>query len=80
MVRDNLSDCYIDQEKCGRGFDILKEYQRRWNESMGCFTDEPLHNDASHTADSFGYGIQAILNFLRSTAPKSEVVFEEINW
>lgn len=34
---------------------------------MGAFTDEPLHNDASHTADSFGYAIQAILNFLRTS-------------
>jgi hypothetical protein len=37
------------------GVDALREYRRKWDEEAQCFSNEPLHNWASHTADAFRY-------------------------
>lgn len=38
-----------------KGIEALKAYQKLWNEKMDRFEDTPLHNWASHGADSFRY-------------------------
>lgn len=45
--------CYFDLERCGRGIEALKNYQRKYDTKNKIFTDKPLHNWASHGADSF---------------------------
>lgn len=37
------------------GIDHLKQYRKKWNQSMGVFTG-PLHDEHSHAADAFGEG------------------------
>jgi phage terminase large subunit len=45
--------CYFDIERCSRGLESLKNYQRKYDSKNKIFTDKPLHNWASHGADSF---------------------------
>ena len=32
---------------------MLRVYRKKWNQALGVFTDEPVHDDASHYADAF---------------------------
>lgn len=52
-IRTLLSRCYFDEVKCARGISALKEYKKQWNEKMMVFSNEPVHNWASHGADGF---------------------------
>jgi hypothetical protein len=51
-VRRMLDATWIDETRCERGLNALRNYQRAWNEKMKMFSDAPLHNWASHGADS----------------------------
>jgi phage terminase large subunit len=51
-VRRALDSAWIDEKKCERGLNALRNYQRAWNEKMKVFSDGPLHNWASHGADA----------------------------
>ncbi len=52
-VRKILPFCYFDEEKCKRGIEALKAYERKWDDKNQIFMDKPNHNWASHGADSF---------------------------
>lgn len=43
----------FDAEKCAVGLNHLRRYRKRWNKSTNSYTG-PLHDQASHGADSFG--------------------------
>jgi len=51
-VRRTLDYAWIDEKRCERGLNALRNYQRAWNEKMKVFSDAPLHNWASHGADA----------------------------
>jgi len=59
-VRDNFQNCWFDKSKCEKPLDILRSYKKKWNESTWDWMQEAEKNVARHTADSFGYSIQAI--------------------
>lgn len=46
---------WFDAEKCARGLAALKNYERKWDAKLKTFLSSPLHNWASHGADSFGH-------------------------
>lgn len=48
-----LSKMWIDMEKCERGIDALKNYERKWDNKNKIYQARPLHNWASHGSDSF---------------------------
>lgn len=50
-----LPRCRFDSVKCAKGIDALLNYQRKWDSKNKIYSDTPLHNWASHGADSFGY-------------------------
>lgn len=52
-ARDILHRCWFDEKKCAPGLKCIENYTKKWNESLGAFSDKPLHNDASHGADAF---------------------------
>ncbi len=56
-VRKALPNCWFDKNKCQRGIEYLKAYQKRWDDRNQCFRNKPHHNYASHAADSFRTGI-----------------------
>jgi phage terminase large subunit len=54
-VRLILPSCYFDYKKTEIGIDALRSYQRQYHEHSQAFSDTPLHNWASNSADAFRY-------------------------
>jgi hypothetical protein len=52
-VRRMLATSLIDPLRCDRGLKCLRNYRKEWDEDRASFRDRPLHNWASHGADSF---------------------------
>lgn len=52
-VRMVLDNCWFDAVKCKRGVEALKAYERKWDPKGLVFSEKPLHNWASHSADGF---------------------------
>ena len=71
-----LDRCYIDAGKCEQGLNMLRAYQREWDDKQRVFKKTPLHNFASHAADSFRYLAMAYKNLRpeekQGGKPKSE--------
>ena len=55
LVRETLPKCVFDEKECEEGIITLENYRKEWNDKLGCWRDSPLHNWASHGADSFRY-------------------------
>jgi phage terminase large subunit len=47
-----LARCYFDAQKCERGIEALKNYRWDWNEHAQSYTNNPIHDWASHGADA----------------------------
>ncbi len=56
VARMFLNSCWFDEKHCEQGIKCLDNYRKRWNEQLGTWSREPLHNWASHGADSFMTG------------------------
>lgn len=59
-ARVTLPRCWFDAEKCARGLDALRQYQREWDDKLKDFKARPLHDWSSHAADAFGYLCQGL--------------------
>jgi hypothetical protein len=57
-VRAILPRAWFDQKGCEVGLRTLRAYRRQWNEHMGIWRPEPVHDEASHCADAIGTGVQ----------------------
>lgn len=54
-VRSFIPSAWFDAEKCKRGIEALRQYQREWDEKAKAFKPRPLHSWASHAADALRY-------------------------
>lgn len=54
-VRLLLPRCRFDKEKCAKGLEALRQYQRAWDDHRKDFQPKPLHDWTSHAADAFRY-------------------------
>jgi phage terminase large subunit len=63
-VRNMLSQCYFDRERCAVGISALKSYHSEYNEDKKVLGVRPAHDWSSHAADAFR-------TFAVSYAPKS---------
>ena len=53
-ARIKLPTCFFDKKKTVKGLNALKNYRKKWNTSMGEFSDtQSVHDWASHGADAF---------------------------
>lgn len=52
-ARVMIAKSWFDVEKCKRGIDALKSYERKWDAKNKIYQQRPLHNWASHGADAF---------------------------
>jgi len=78
-VRNLLKRCWFDEARCAIGIKHLESYQKKWNESMGHYTSEPVHNIHSHCADAFRYLAQAVeVKARKATVDKMEAEREYI--
>ena len=48
-----LSLCHFDEEKCAVGITHLDNYRKKWDKIASMFTENPLHDEASHGADAY---------------------------
>lgn len=55
QVRRLLSRCSFDRENCRHGVEALRAYASEWDEKRGVLKLSPIHNWASHLADSLRY-------------------------
>jgi hypothetical protein len=46
----------FDKGNCEQGIRRLDNYKKTWNGTLGCWRDEPAHDDASHGADALETG------------------------
>lgn len=80
--RQIMPRSFWDAKGCEVGIRKLRAYRRQWNEHMGVWRSEPVHDDASHCADSFGTGVQGasavddatkpVQPFMRHPAPGAQ--------
>lgn len=56
VARQFLGMCWFDEKYCERGIACLDNYRKQWNEALSTWSREPLHNWASHGADSLMTG------------------------
>jgi hypothetical protein len=64
-VRRLLDYAWIDEKRCERGLNALRNYRRAWNEKLKMFADAPLHDWACVTGDTkvlTRYGTYPICN------------------
>lgn len=52
-ARAKLAECYFHDQNCAKGIKGLENYRKKWNESIGNWSDEPVHDENSHPADAF---------------------------
>ncbi len=52
-VREMLGYCYFDEVNTKEGRKCLEAYKKEWDEKHACYVAHPLHDWASHGADSF---------------------------
>ena len=52
-ARTVLNRCWFSQTKCELGISRLREYRKKFNDKLGCFMDQPLHDINSNGADAF---------------------------
>ncbi len=50
-----LARCWFNSAKCERGIEALKQYRSRYDEKRKTFSEEPLHDWASHASDAYRY-------------------------
>src|SRR5262249_13561386 len=54
--RSFLNSCWIDTQHCARGIQCLDNYRKEWDEVRAVWRSKPLHDWASHGADSLMTG------------------------
>lgn len=47
--------CWFDESKCAEGLRMLENYRKEWDERLSKWSEKPVHDFASHAADSFRY-------------------------
>jgi phage terminase large subunit len=71
-VRAILPKSWFDAAGCAAGLKALRAYRRQWNERMGVWSNDAVHDSASHGADACGTGVQGARD-PQAEKPKSDV-------
>jgi hypothetical protein len=53
QTRAAIPTCWFDDDKCADGIAGLEAYRKEWDDRLGGFKEEPLHDWASNPADAF---------------------------
>jgi hypothetical protein len=54
-VRSMLDRCWFDEQRCNRGIEALRQYQRDFDEKGRTWRGRPRHDWTSHGADAMRY-------------------------
>ena len=77
-VRRELKHCYFDEEKCEKGIEALRQYRKEWDSKLQMYRDKPVHDWASHGADSFRTGIMGRRNRIQISQPTQKIAFNDL--
>jgi len=55
FARGIFPKLWIDTDKCSYFIKAIENYQKSYNEKLNVYSDKPLHDWSSHTADAFRY-------------------------
>jgi hypothetical protein len=83
-VRNILPRCWFDTTNCYLGLEHLKGYRKEWDEMKQVFKKQPVHDQASHGADSFAslaVGIKESREFReRDIKERTEYKTKALDW
>ena len=68
-VRMMLNRSWFDEEGCEQGVECLRMYRAEFSDKLGALKPKPLHDWASHGADSFRCGVMGKREIKRTSAP-----------
>jgi hypothetical protein len=68
-----IDRCVFNVNRVKPFLDNLCKYRKKWNESLGRYLEEPLHNEASNYADSFQYLSQAVAHLETVSSMKGAI-------
>ncbi len=71
-VLQKLPMCWFDEDKCEIGLEGLEHYRRTYNEDLKVYMEKPLHDWASHPADSFRYLTKALTSVASNRNSESD--------
>lgn len=52
-ARSSIGTSYFHESACVTGIECLENYRKKWNETLGNWSNEPVHDKYSHGADSY---------------------------
>lgn len=61
-TRGAFGSCWFDEEGTRQGVARLGNYRKRWNKSLGCWSDDDQSDDNAHGADAFRQFGQEVMN------------------
>lgn len=73
LTRTTLSKMWFDEERCREGLICLENYSKKWNNTLGGYSSEPLHNQYSHGADAMRYLVAGYQKVSNSTNTEDEM-------
>lgn len=73
-ARSKLAECYFHETQCSEGISCLENYRKKWNETIGNWSDEPVHDQNSHGADAFQQFAQGWEPAHETNKPPQEIV------
>lgn len=76
QVRSKLPNCWFDEVKCAKGIRAVTQYHKKYDEYHECYSDQPVHDWASHGADAFRYLCMSLAKGKRPGAEKGLAVEE----
>lgn len=68
-----LDRCVFNVSKVKPFLDKISKYRKKWNEALGRYMEEPLHNEASNFADCFQYTSQAVAHLETTSSLKGSL-------
>jgi hypothetical protein len=71
-TRRLLARCSFDAARCEVGLNALRSYRYEWDEALGIYTKEPVHDWASHAADALRTGAVGMLGQVTGGQPKPQ--------
>lgn len=61
-TRGAFASCWFDEDGTAQGLKRLGNYRKRWNKTLGCWSDDEQSDDNAHGADAFRQFGQEVAN------------------
>jgi hypothetical protein len=52
-TRSSIAASYFHETNCSEGIECLENYRKKWNEALGNWSNEPVHDKYSHGSDAY---------------------------